>query len=196
MTETVDAAQLIDDTFFAYSNERMAELSEDVRFVHYTSADAAMKIIQGEAGKRHLWLRNATEMNDFSEVQHGRYCFEKALADKAFVDRFKQAFNNIDERILPDFAGMVDAESRSLKENTYLLSLSLHSGDELSMGRLSMWRAYGGNASVCLVLNSAAFGEQDAYDMVISPIMYGGPDKFKGLIYMLDPDARTRYQGA
>ena len=37
------------------------------RFVHYTSADAALKII----GSKRVWMRNTTCMADYREVQHG-----------------------------------------------------------------------------------------------------------------------------
>lgn len=182
MAEESDALAAMNDALFGYSLRRHAEITEAVRFVHYTSADAAMKIIQGSDGKRSFWLRSATEMNDFSEVQYGNFCLEQALRDEELAKRFTAAFDAIDSRIVPDFAKLIDQEMASLKSNTYLLSLSMHRGDELQMGRLSMWRAYGGNASVCLVLNSEAFGEQDAYDMVISPVMYAEPLAFKAML--------------
>lgn len=182
MTDESDAITALNDALFGYSIQRNSEITDAVRFVHYTSADAAMKIIQGYNGKRSFWLRSATEMNDFSEVQYGHYCLEQALRDEEFANRFKAAFNAVDERIVPDFAKLIDQEMASLKSNTYLLSLSMHRADELQMGRLSMWRAYGGNASVCLVLNSEAFSEQDAYDMVISPVMYAEPLAFKAML--------------
>jgi Protein of unknown function (DUF2971) len=179
MDQAADPHVVLNQCLFGYDMQRQSEITDDVRFVHYTSAETAMKIITGDDEKRHFWLRNATEMNDFSEVQYGQFCLEEALRDNNFAERFKTAFNSIDERIVPDFATMVDQELASLKSNTYLLSLSMHRGEELSMGRLSMWRAYGGNANVCLVLNTAAFADQDAYDVVISPVMYGGPAEFK-----------------
>ena len=182
MTDNEQALSALNDALFGYSMKRQTEITDAVRFVHYTSADAAMKIIQGVDGKRSLWLRSATEMNDFSEVQYGNFCLEQALRDEEFAKRFMAAFNAVDERIVPDFAKLIDQEMASLKSNTYLLSLSMHRDDELNMGRLSMWRAYGGSASVCLVLNSEAFSEQDAYDIIISPVMYAEPLAFKAML--------------
>lgn len=43
------------------------ENSVPVRFVHYTSAEAAIKIIQS----RRMWMRNTMCMADYSEVLHG-----------------------------------------------------------------------------------------------------------------------------
>lgn len=183
--ETEDNTQAIltlNETLFGYSLQRHTEITDAVRFVHYTSADAAMRIIQGANGKRALWLRSATEMNDFSEVQYGHFCLEQAFQDQELAKRFTAAFDAVNPKIVPDFAKLIDQEMASLKSNTYLLSLSMHRNDELNMGRLSMWRAYGGNSSVCLVLNSEAFGEQDAYDIVISPVMYAEPLAFKKLL--------------
>jgi hypothetical protein len=37
------------------------------RFVHYTSAEAALKIIES----KRVWMRNTTCMADYREVQHG-----------------------------------------------------------------------------------------------------------------------------
>ena len=178
MTDDLDHSYLLNDVLFGFAKQRFSEIDDQVRLVHYTSAEAAMKIIQGDGGDRSFWLRNATEMNDFSEVQYGQFCLHESLRDQAFAERFKAAFDSIDTRIIPDLAEMIDAEMGNLKANTYLLSLSLHRGDELSSGRLSMWRAYGGNTSVCMVLNSEAFGEQDAYDIAIHPVMYDGPNGF------------------
>lgn len=180
MTEAApDLDAILNEVLFGDSQRKISEIGENMRFVHYTSADSAMKIIQGVGGKSYFWLRNATEMNDFSEVEYGQYCLREALSDTAFVERFKAAFNAIDERIIPDFAQMIDSEFGFLKSNTYLLSLSMHRQEELQTGRLSMWRAYGGDASLCMVLNSEAFGEQDAYDIAVSPVLYDGPAGFR-----------------
>jgi hypothetical protein len=40
------------------------EQNEDFRLVHYTSAEAALKILESEE----VWLRNSLCMNDFSEI--------------------------------------------------------------------------------------------------------------------------------
>ncbi|PHS26931.1 MAG: hypothetical protein COA84_05615 [Robiginitomaculum sp.] len=37
------------------------------RFVYYTSAETAMKVLRNQE----LWFRNATVMNDFSEISYG-----------------------------------------------------------------------------------------------------------------------------
>jgi hypothetical protein len=58
------------------------------RFVHYTTAEAALNII---CTKR-FWLRNTNCMSDYCEVQHGFDIFNRYFLDaakrKAFVDAF------------------------------------------------------------------------------------------------------------
>ena len=55
---------------------------QDAKFVHYTTAEAALSIITSNR----LWLRNATCMTDYSEVRHGF-----ALLNKFFADQAKRA---------------------------------------------------------------------------------------------------------
>jgi hypothetical protein len=56
------------------------------RFVHYTSADSAIKIIQTKS----IWMRNARCMNDYNEISHGYTLLGKLFREqgtrKTFVD--------------------------------------------------------------------------------------------------------------
>ena len=47
--------------------ESLAVVNEKKRFVYYTSADTAMKVLRNQE----LWFRNATVMNDYSEISYG-----------------------------------------------------------------------------------------------------------------------------
>ena len=50
------------EVFFAYACKRQkAAKDSNQRFVYYTSADTALKIVE----RGELWMRNATVMNDF-----------------------------------------------------------------------------------------------------------------------------------
>lgn len=54
--------------FFPYHATRtQTVLAAGDRFVYYTTADTAMRILKS----REFWLRNALLMNDFSEIAHG-----------------------------------------------------------------------------------------------------------------------------
>ena len=57
----------------------MAQRTRDVlaaggRFVYYTTADTASRIL----GNRQVWMRSTTAMNDYMEVEHGFDCLNAA----------------------------------------------------------------------------------------------------------------------
>lgn len=155
--------------------EREAALREGRRLVHYTSASSACKIIAGGQA----WLRNAQLMNDFSEIQHGLDCLNIAWVSHAgeslqlMLDRLKPGLRD-------DLLKLIDGHTNNLKLETYIFSLSEHEDNEDELGRLSMWRAYGGHAGVALVLNSAAFVSETAQMKVFgSPVFYRDPSSFE-----------------
>lgn len=170
------------DALFGYSQEKVAQISAADRFVHYTSADTAMRILKGESdGKRYLWLRNATDMNDFSEIEWGRYCFQQSVvSDNELGTRLTQLINQIEPNMAVNLASAMAADFNSMKANAHLVSLSLHGGSLVNTGLLSMWRAYGGPDNVCFVFKTAAFmGHQLAYELVLSPVLYANPGDYK-----------------
>ena len=68
-TETLLRLEAI---FMPHATRRRSILYENgtkdyARFVHYTSAEAALSIIRG----KRVWMRNTTCMADYREVQHG-----------------------------------------------------------------------------------------------------------------------------
>ena len=167
--------------FFQRDVVRMPELIPPLdqpqpKLVHYTSAQTAHAILTAKnEDDRCLWLRNATEMNDFSEVDYGLAMLRMAFSDNALAEPFLDACNAIVPDHFQNVFKAIGDEARLLKLNTYLLSLSAHAGPELDIGLLSMWRAYGGEANVCLVFNVDAFAnDQDAYDVNIAPVDYRG----------------------
>lgn len=175
-----EAYKVLDAVFYQRDAWRAAELlpqdnAPAPKFAHYTSAQTAMAILTAnKVEDRCLWLRNATEMNDFSEVSFGQQMLMRSFQNRELQDSFLASINDIDPGIGNAFKLMGD-EFESIRLNTYLLSLSLHKELELEIGQLSMWRAYGGNANVCLVFNTDAFvNEQDAYSVNIAPVDYRG----------------------
>lgn len=173
-----DQLTALDDAFFSWGKEREAEVTGGVKFAHYTSAQVAMDILRAAPDDRCLWLRNAMLMNDFSEIEYGQQLLRLTLNVDQNRDAMVAACNDIHADIVNVFT-MVDQEVYAIKRSTYLLSLALHKGLELHMGKLSMWRAYGGDANVCVLLNPEAFmTPQTAYDVIIAPVDYGGPENF------------------
>lgn len=184
---------LLTQTFFSWGKEREKEVSQSVKFAHYTSAQVAMDILRAKGDDQCLWLRNAMLMNDFSEIEYGQALLRLALNSSELSQQFQKVCNDIHPDIVNAFT-MLDQEVYAIKRSTYLLSLALHKGMELNQGKLSMWRAYGGDANVCLLLNHNAFSEpQTAYDAIIAPVDYGGPQSFlDGLTQIVQAMADNR----
>ena len=51
------------------------------RLVHYTSASAALSILQ----KKKIWMRNVSVMNDYQEVKYGAEHLKRHLAIKPML---------------------------------------------------------------------------------------------------------------
>lgn len=160
---------------FSHLLERQTALKSDRRLVHYTSAASACRIIAGGQ----VWLRNAQLMNDFSEIQHGLNCLNKAWASPAGT-RLQSMLDRLRPGLRDKLAMQFDGHTNNLKLETYIFSLSEHEDDEDELGRLSMWRAYGGCAGVALVLNNTAFvSETDEMNVFSSPVFYHDPASFE-----------------
>jgi hypothetical protein len=142
---------------------------EQRRFVYYTSADTAMRIL----ANREWWLRNATTMNDFSEVHYGFAVIRQALEaeeGRRLLVEYDQLFDGLSTQLLEAFPLL----ESWLRAGTYLTCLSEHEPFEDGRGRLSMWRGYGGRTGVALVINGAVMQlEATALSVVASPVFYG-----------------------
>ena len=148
---------------------------ESVCFVHYTSAEVAMSIIQNEC----IWMRNAITMNDYSEIQYGTACLLKVYNDGGAGARLTSF---LDSRF-PGCSDRFESEFNSRKGmwqyETYLTSFSEHLPSENDYGRLSMWRAYGGHNGVALVLNNTPFtAVSDNLKAYSGPVSYQTEEEF------------------
>ena len=82
---TLERLQL-SELFFPYAIGEMRKVRDThTDFVYYTNAATAQKIISnGE-----IWLRNASEMNDFSEIEYGMSCVTYAYEKlRVFIHGF------------------------------------------------------------------------------------------------------------
>lgn len=142
----------LNSIFSPHTHARIQEFKkENSRFVHYTSAEAAMCILKS----REFWMRDSSCMNDYTEVQHGLNCIIRAYTNEAVGAKFKAALNGIFEGITTDIERHFDHTMHILRGESYLACLSEHlTSKEDGLGRLSMWRAYCGNAGVAIVMNS------------------------------------------
>lgn len=147
-------AEHIFEIFFPYYSERKKRIqNENLKLVHYTSAECALSIIKN----REVWLRNSRCMNDFSEVEHGFDCLFRMFHGENEGKKFEEYLNKLFPGIINDLFKLFDSWWPSFRSGTYILSLSEHLPQEDKYGRLSMWRAYGNSNSVALVLNNVPF---------------------------------------
>lgn len=166
--------------FMPYAMDRLEAIKENsTKFVHYTSAFAATQIIQNEE----IWLRNARVMNDFSEVQHGETCLAESWNDEKVGGRLRDLLNKIQDDLAVKFADSFFPHSNDRLMQSFLLSVSEHGNPgpaEEKYGRLSMWRAYGGDTSVALIFNKSRFmSEEVNLQTFLSPVLYADAEGFK-----------------
>jgi len=150
--------------------QREALFERDGRFVHYTSAEAALKII---AAKR-LWMRNTTCMSDYREVQHGFDILRGFFSDIPKRSRFTDALDRCAPGVAGEAIELFDQWWNDIRYHTYISSISEHNDDEDLHGRLSMWRAFGGNtARVGFVFRLPFYaGAAEALSIMFSPVAY------------------------
>ena len=145
--------------------EGMKIKEENKRFAYYTSADTAMKIIQNEE----LWFRNATVMNDFSEISYGLRLIENAFTGET-NERFRESVDDIFEGTISKVDKLFLDWKVDWRLETYIACISLHDDKEDQSGRLSMWRAYGDTAII--VKNTPMTAMTDLLGVYSIPVMY------------------------
>jgi hypothetical protein len=147
--------------------------SDPTRFVHYTSAEAAISIIRS----KRLWMRNATRMADYREVQHGFNILDGYFG----IPAKRRRFCRVIDTSVPGAVGAADSAIdlfyqwwNDIKENTFIASVSEHEKREDQHGRLSMWRAFGGSTTrVALVLKVPRYSTVSTnLNIIFSPVEY------------------------
>lgn len=157
--------------------------SNGTRFVHYTSAEGAIAILR--SGR--MLLRNATLMNDFSEVQHGLACLTEAYNSEA-GEKLKTFLKSLQPDLVKILEATFNDTTLDLRGETYLISISEHGdgddGDafEDALGRLSMWRAYAPKNGVALVFNNTPFmTDSNALNAYSCPVTYATVKEYSQL---------------
>ncbi len=164
--------------FMPWALQRLSDgVEKNQRFVHYTSAAVAASIIQ----RREIWLRNSQFMNDYSEIRHGIETL-KAAYQGAAGDSFRKFLDSIHAGFSENFANEFNLYLRQIELGTYVVCLSEHDADEDTSGRLSMWRAYGGNCGVAIVLKVGSLfrASPDGFNVFSTPVFYGNDIEFQG----------------
>jgi hypothetical protein len=142
---------------------------EQLRFVHYTSAEAALKIIHG----KRLWMRNTTCMADYREVRHGYDILCKFFADQSKANTFVSAVDACAQGAAQEAFKLFDGWWKQSQFDIYVTSISEHDKREDKYGRLSMWRAFGSGVRVALVIKVPKMSPASiALGLLFSPVAY------------------------
>lgn len=181
--------------FNGYNFRRIEEAkNNNIRFSHYTSAAVAVEILR----KKQVWLRNAAAMNDFLEIKHGENCLKHVLERTDLGGRLSALINRLKPNTAHTF--IEDFWRRNYERNnvTYVLSLSEHEGTHEASdmyGKLSMWRAYGGNTNVALTFSTDVFfSEVPNLNAFISPVFYCDEQMFANEFQLLIKNLEDNFQ--
>ncbi len=147
-----------------YNNQNRA------RFVHYTSSETALNIIKTKC----IWMRNTTCMSDYREVEHGFKLLNSFFLDDSNKNRFSEALNSCSQGIAEEAFTLFDEWWNEIRYGTYIASVSEHNCSEDQYGRLSMWRALGGNSARVAFVFSVPWQTEASKDMSImfNPVSY------------------------
>jgi hypothetical protein len=143
---------------------------EQLRFVHYTSAEAALSIIRN----KRLWMRNTTCMADYREVEHGFEMLNKFFSDETKKNAFNAAVDQCFPGATKEAVDLFNKWWNNIRYNTYVTSVSEHDKSEDDHGRLSMWRAFGGNAIRIAIVVKVPKVSQGSFslNLMFSPVAY------------------------
>jgi len=160
--------------FMPYSKRKTDERYPDQnavgRFVHYTTADNALKIIE----TKRLWMRNTFCMADYREVEHGHDLLVNVSRNEAWKQQFISALDECSHNVAVEAINRFDQNWVHLRTNTYIACLSEHEQLEDVHGRLSMWRAFGATTPrVTMVIGLPRVLEASVVlRLVFSPVAY------------------------
>jgi len=119
-------------------------------------------------------MRNTTCMADYREVEHGFEMLARFFADNSRKKAFYGALDEIESNIAEEAVRLFDQWWGNIRSDTYIASVSEHDDKEDTHGRLSMWRAFGGNtARVAIVLALPWLSSvSEALNLMFGPVAY------------------------
>lgn len=151
--------------------EEWERLNEHLRLVHYLPAEAAISVIKNQQ----IWMRSVACQNDYSEVKHGIDLLKEQVKNNR--DLLNSIFK---EEVVSAAIETFDEYVHRLKHDTFICCVSEQQTDESLIGRLSMWRAYGQNSGVAIVLKAKPFLTGDIEsDLQMLPVIYKDDYKFE-----------------
>lgn len=173
--------------FMPYATKERHKLYEATnfqaaKFVHYTTAEAALRIITS----KRLWMRNTTCMTDYREVQHGFTMLNKFFGDESQRNAFTAALDACHSGAALEAIHLFNQWWGDLQFQTFIASISVHDDkSEDQHGRLSMWRAFGGsNPRVAIVVRVPWYSDAETQlNVMFSPVAYFNDAQVKEEIY-------------
>ena len=144
--------------------------AQAVRFVHYTTAEAAIQILESKT----VWLRNTMCMSDYREVHHGIDLIGKFFSNENRRKVFVDAIDSCAPDLFAESAKLFEGWLQDIRNHTYISCVSVHDPSEDLRGRLSMWRAFGATpARVAIVLAIPWYtGAAEALGVGLFPVAY------------------------
>lgn len=125
---------------------------EETNFVHYTSAETAVKILD----KQSIWMRHTATMNDYLEIEYGLDLLSDTYNNREEGTLFKKALEKAHHGIVKKIEDLFNTWGPIFRDETYITCLSEHDDSENQHGKLSMWRAYGRPHGIAMVINNKA----------------------------------------
>lgn len=163
------------EVFHPYAVKQIKRVQDEgVRFVHYTTADAAFSILKNAE----VWMRSSSCMVDFREVEYGLECWDGAYRSK-MGGELRASLDGMFDGFSDEFQDLFEGWDPHLRRDTYLTCFSEQDRSEDEHGRLSMWRAFGAGVRVALVFNNKPFmSSSNALSVYSSPVAYLSPKQF------------------
>lgn len=164
-----DTDQKLYSIFMPQYVERVSKFAENnQKLVHYTSAATALSILKN----KEIWMRNTRCMNDFSEVRYGIELFTRFCQKPEKYDLLKKDWGKKAGVFEEAFFSAVEAFDE-WSNSTYICCFSEQEAEEDQLGRLSMWRGYGTDCGVAMVLRLNSFLPQNNdFQIYTTPVEY------------------------
>ena len=135
---------------------------------HYTTLSA----LEGIATSKELWFSHPFVMNDHEEVAFGLNLGTTAVMNDVVL---KAALGSR-ERVtafIDSFLGYRAHYDQNFLFDTYVFCLSDHDPDNDEDGRLSMWRAYGGDgAGAAIIFDTSKLRSEQSSPLILDEVKY------------------------
>jgi Protein of unknown function (DUF2971) len=186
----IEIARKLLEIFRPHATQTRADMIQRRgRFVHYTSAENALKIINSKT----IWMRNTNCMIDYREVEHGFDTLRRFFAAPPKRDEFLRALDACGDGVGQEALALFDRWRNDIRASTYITSVSEHDDKEDQHGRLSMWRAFaGGTARVALVFKIPLTDDPAAsLNLLMLPIAYHTDEQAEGELKLVTTNIKN-----